>query len=100
MSLHEYLESQKLAAQHPPFYALIMQAMRDADSGNLVRLRSAWPSVWEELEQRYHAPGGKLMEDISRRPSIDGCLACSWVSADRVHKFCQDCFDLRQEAGI
>lgn len=61
--LYDYRLSQKLADQDLPFYALIMAAMRKADTENAAKLRAMWPEVWEELEQRYHAPGGMLPED-------------------------------------
>ena len=57
---YEYEESKRLAAQCPSFYALIMCAMRDADTRNLEMLRAAWPDVWDELVARYNAPGGML----------------------------------------
>ncbi len=60
MSLHEYLASQQIAVEDHPFYALIMAAMRQADTDNCEKLKLAWPHVWEELEGRYHAPGGRL----------------------------------------
>jgi len=63
MSLYAYLQSQKLAAQDTPFYAIIMAAMRKADSDNLKKLVAEWPDVWAELVARYHAPGGELPID-------------------------------------
>jgi hypothetical protein len=49
-----------------PFYALIMTAMRQADTRNLAHLQRAWPQVWEELKLRYNAPGGFLTEEEMR----------------------------------
>lgn len=66
MSLYEYRESEKL--ERVPFYALIMAAMRKADSTNIVLLRRAWPEVWVELEARYHAPGGLIAGDPHPHP--------------------------------
>ena len=43
-----------------PFYGLIMAAMAKADDENLVKLMMAWPDVWKELDERYHARGGLL----------------------------------------
>lgn len=63
MSLFDYLASQKLEREDVPFYALIMAAMRKADSVNGWKLRAAWPELWTELEARYHAPGGVLPSD-------------------------------------
>ena len=63
MSYHEYERARTLVARDEPFYALIMAAMRKADSSNLWRLKQAWPEVWEELQARYNAPGGKLEGD-------------------------------------
>ena len=63
MPLYDYQLSQELAAQDVPFYALIMAAMRRADSDNLYMLRQAWPGVYDELRERYNAPGGRLPSD-------------------------------------
>lgn len=60
MSLYDYEASKRLASQDPPFYALIMAAMRKADTGNAEVLRRAFPGTWEELWARYNAPGGIL----------------------------------------
>jgi hypothetical protein len=63
MSLHEYQSSLELFHKDTPFYVLIMAAMLKADSKNEMKLRAMWPHVWEELQKRYHAPGGLLPED-------------------------------------
>jgi len=63
MSLYDYRVSIHLAADDPPFYALIMAAMRKADTDDLEELRAAWPDVWDELCRRYKAGGGRLPED-------------------------------------
>ena len=63
MSLHEYIASRERALEDASFYALIMAAMRQADSGNEERLRLVFPEVWAELQARYNAPGGRLPED-------------------------------------
>jgi len=60
MSLYEYEESKVVGQSDPSFYALIMAAMRKADSDNASRLRAVWPDVWKELQERYNAPGGVL----------------------------------------
>lgn len=60
MSLHAYACSQDIAAHGWPFYALIMAAMRQADTRNTAALRAAFPDTWDELQARYHAPGGRL----------------------------------------
>lgn len=63
MNLYEYDTSKKIVAECYPFYALIMAAMRQADTDNLKRLRDAFPETWAELMRRYNAPGGALPED-------------------------------------
>jgi hypothetical protein len=63
MSLHEYQASKVISAADPPFYALIMAAMRQADTFNVERLRRAFPDTWAELKARYHAPSGRLETD-------------------------------------
>lgn len=63
MSLHEYLCSQAISREDPPFYALLFAAMRTADSDNVEKIKAAWPERWAEMQARYNAPGGILPED-------------------------------------
>lgn len=63
MSQFEYEAGRRLAEADEPFYGLIQAAMRRADSQNAELLRAAWPEVWNELQRRYDAPGGRLIED-------------------------------------
>jgi hypothetical protein len=63
MSYHEYMISRKMTSTDPPFYALIMCAMRKADTTNAAKLRAAFPDVWNEFQARYNAPGGVLADD-------------------------------------
>lgn len=70
MSLYDYRRSQVISQQDEPFYALIMAAMRQADSDNLVWLKRAFPETWLELEARYNAPGGMLATDPPTRSSV------------------------------
>lgn len=58
MSLHEYQRSKAIADE--PFYALIMAAIRAADTFNAERLREAFPDTHEEMLLRYNAPQGLL----------------------------------------
>jgi hypothetical protein len=59
---YAYEESKRLAAEGD-FYPLLMAAMRCADADNTERLRHAFPEVWEELHDRYQAPGGVIEGD-------------------------------------
>ena len=63
MSHYDYLASQQIAAKDLPFYALIMSAMRQADTDNARTLASAFPETWMELQERYNAPGGLLASE-------------------------------------
>jgi len=63
MSLYDYRQSQKIAAKDYQFYALIMAAMRKADTANTDKLAYAFPDVWAELKARYNAPGGVLPQE-------------------------------------
>ena len=63
MSLYDYEMSRNIEMQEYPFYGLIMAAMRQADNGNVEKLKAAFPDVWEELYGRYRSPGGVLPED-------------------------------------
>ena len=46
---HEYMMSLNIAVRDYPFYALIATAMRQADTDNLERLKSAFPGIYESL---------------------------------------------------
>lgn len=63
MSLYDYRVSRQISAGDPPFYALLMAAIRKADSQNAARLRMAFPHVHAEFAARYDAPGGVLPDD-------------------------------------
>ena len=63
MPLFDYQKSSDLASQDVPFDALIMAAMRKADTKNLIMLKYYWPDLWAELSARYNAPGGVLAID-------------------------------------
>jgi hypothetical protein len=63
VSLYDYEQSRQLASQDEPFYALIMAAMRRADTHNQRLLQAGWPGVWQEMQERYNAPGGRLESD-------------------------------------
>lgn len=60
---HAYEISKQLYSSDAPFYALIMAAMRGADTDNAVLLQIAFPEVWAELQARYNAPGGVLPQE-------------------------------------
>ena len=63
MSHYDYKISQQIAAQDYPFYALIMAAMRKADTRNIELLRVAFPDTYRELKFRYNSPNGFLPEE-------------------------------------
>lgn len=67
MSHFDYMQSRDISALDPTFAALIMAAMRKADSTNSARLRQAFPDIWDELDQRYNAPGGWLPGEEGNR---------------------------------
>lgn len=50
-------------ADKQQIYAIIMAAIRRADSTNLARLRAMFPEVVAEVEARYNAPGAILETD-------------------------------------
>jgi len=66
MSLFDYEQSQLISSKDYSFYALIMAAMRQADTYNAARLKDAFPAIWDELKQRYHAPQGRLSKEEER----------------------------------
>jgi len=56
-TVYDYKESLKIAANDYQFAALIMAAMRKADSWNLAKLKVEWPEIWEKLQELYNTPG-------------------------------------------
>ena len=60
MTLYDYQKSKEIDA---PFYAIIMAAMRKADSTNLAELKRAFPETFNEFAKRYSAPGGVIEGD-------------------------------------
>lgn len=60
---YDYLKSREIAAQDYPFYALIMAALRQADTENSKKLRMVFPDISEELRARYNAPVGALTSE-------------------------------------
>jgi len=66
MSRYDYEASQRISREDWPFYALIMAAMRQADTDNLEGLKLVFPMVWKELYERYNAPGGILPSDTQK----------------------------------
>jgi hypothetical protein len=64
VSEYDYLVSLNIAKHDYPFYALIMAAMRQADTDNLEFLKRCWPAVWDELVQLYHQPLHPLAEAV------------------------------------
>jgi hypothetical protein len=60
MSYYDYSKSRELLLDDPPYAALIMAAMRKADTTNVAILQEAYPQIWHELQERYNALGGLL----------------------------------------
>jgi len=67
MSLYDYRMSIEIAKHDFPFYSLIMAAMRQADSENIILLSEAFPRVHAELMERYHSPGGYLGNEAPKK---------------------------------
>lgn len=65
MARYDYMFSLEIFRTRPTFKAVIMAAMRQADSVNIEKLKASWPDVWEELQGRYNAPGGWLPGEIN-----------------------------------
>lgn len=63
VSLYDYKMSQVIEGDGHPFYALVMAAMRQADTFNLEKLGALFPETLAELRERYNAPGGVIASD-------------------------------------
>ena len=87
MSLYDYEAAKALRNQDVPFYALLMAAMIKAETHNTVLLKAVFPSVWDEVQQRYYAPGGKLDGDDEPR---DVAVVAGLVEVFPVRDRCPD----------
>ena len=67
MSYFDYRASQEIDGHDYPFYAIIMAAMRKADTSNVEKLKSAFPATFLELQERYNLPLGMYQNEV-----IDG----------------------------
>lgn len=67
MSLYDYQVSRVIDALDPTYEALIMAALRKADSLNALAIRTQWPAIAQECQARYDAPGGILSPDPEAR---------------------------------
>lgn len=73
MSFFDYTVSRDIAQHDYPFAALIMAAMRRADTFNSEMLRRAFPDIHEELQERYHSAGGyTVAELLQTRDEVSG----------------------------
>lgn len=68
MSHHEYEVSRKIAAEDPPFYGIVMAALRKADDKNYRLLRAAFPTVEREFQDRYNLPAGMYPSEVDALP--------------------------------
>jgi hypothetical protein len=78
MSYYDYKTSLELSIKDPPFAALIMAAMRKADTSNTEMLKACWPEIYHELERRYHAPGGLIDKECWTRKR-KGEITLTWL---------------------
>lgn len=65
MSYFDYVYSRQIAAEYD-FYAILMAAMRNADTDNLAKLKAAFPETHQELLERYNNPGGLTDKELKR----------------------------------
>lgn len=86
MSKFDYEASKRLVEQDPPFAALIMAAMRKADSVNARVLRANWPALWEELQARYNAPGGILPHEMVEQVNERLDAMAEFVAGGSIHQ--------------
>jgi hypothetical protein len=88
MTRYDFDTSRALAAADVPFEALIMAALRRADSSNAATLRAAFPVLAAETQERYDAPGGILrtdpdaVEELARRIDDDAFAPGSYSTEE------------------
>lgn len=84
MSLHDFKRAAELG--DAPFDAIVMAAMRRADSENLEKLKRAFPEVWFEFRERYNGPGG-----LTREEHAHAVAATTSRGAPKIFIFCNSC---------
>lgn len=68
MSHYDYVKSREIEGLDFSFASIIMAAARKADDNNLMKLRSVFPTIVEELKERYNSPGGLLPHEKDENP--------------------------------
>jgi hypothetical protein len=71
VSLYDYNTSRTIGRANPSSAALIMAALRKADTDNAALLRRTFPDICAEAQARYDAPGGILPSDPEHEPVPD-----------------------------
>lgn len=56
----EFKQGVQLLQNDTQFYALMFAAILKADSKNTLRLKNAYPELWQETWKRWDSPGGLL----------------------------------------
>jgi len=74
VTLHDYLTSRRISELDPSITALIMAALRKADTANEAKLRAAWPDLCAEAKYRYWSGGGLLPGEPGYDASYDDNL--------------------------
>jgi|SRR5579885_3210599 len=80
MSYYDYEQSKKISSDDPQFAALIMAAIRKADSNNAEKLAMAFPFIYAEFQARYHVAGGILPGEKVTPPDEDTCELSSPIN--------------------
>jgi hypothetical protein len=63
VSLYDYNVSRQISRSDPPFAALIMAALRKANTDDAAWLWRSFPDICQEMQDRCNAPGGRLPGD-------------------------------------
>ena len=63
LDLFAFRRGMEISRTDPPFAALIVAALHKADGRNAAVIRAAFPSIAEEAQARYDAPGDLLPGD-------------------------------------
>lgn len=85
MSHYDYVTSREIAKGDPPFAALVMAALRKADSENYARITEAFPEITAEFRYRYWSSGGYLPDEVGYNAEFDDNLPKREPSHDVPH---------------
>lgn len=73
MTEFDFEQGMRLFSQGHGFAVLLTALAMKADTGNLARLRQAFPQEIQDIDERYNNPGGKTNWELAEEERAARC---------------------------